>query len=247
MHQLWKGAINAMSKTKNSKGYLIGLAVAVLVPLSFYFVGSLHYNTKFLPRFYIAEGLDSHMVKGKIHYDTVYHKVGDLRLTNQLGQLISTDSTLKDKILVIDFFFVNCASICPRLTRNMGLLQKAYSKNTKIENSLDTAVQLLSITVNPSHDSAKVLRDYADKHNANHDHWWFLTGDKKVIYNFARNELFVSVQPGDGGDDDFIHTEKIVLVDKNRHIRGYYNGLDSMDLRRCADDIGWLTLEKEKK
>lgn len=236
-----------MLQKKTNKEFILALAVAVLLPLSFYIAGSLHYNTKFLPRYYIAEGVDSHKVSGKMKYDTIYHRVADLRLTNQLGKLISTDSTLKDKILVVDFFFVNCASICPHLTRNMGVLQKAYSKNTKIENSLDTAVQFLSLTVNPSHDSAKVLREYADRYHANHDHWWFLTGDKKVIYNFARNELFVSVQPGDGGDDDFIHTEKFVLIDKHRHIRGYYNGLDSNDLKKCADDIGWLVLEKEKK
>jgi len=232
---------------KNNKNFIIGLAVAVLVPLSFYIVGSFRYNTKFLPRYYIAEGIDSHQVKGKMQIDTVYHKVADLQLTNQLGRLISTNTDLKGKIMVIDFFFVSCPTICPRLTKNMGMLQKAYRKNPRLENSLDTAVQFLSITVNPSHDSANVLRAYADKHGADHDHWWFLTGDKKVIYNFARNELFVSVQPGDGGDDDFIHTEKMVLVDKNRHIRGYYNGLDSMDVKRCADDIGWLVLEKEKR
>jgi protein SCO1/2 len=74
-----------------------------------------------------------------------------------------------------------------------------------------------------------------------------LTGDRNVIYDFARNELGVSVQPTGGGVDDLIHTQKLVLVDRDRHIRGYYDGLDSADLKRCADDIILLTLEKKKK
>ena len=103
------------------------------------------------------------------------------------------------------------------------------------------------MTVNPERDSFQVLRKYADHYGANHDHWWFLTGDKKTIYDYARKELHLSVGPGDGGAEDFIHSKQLVLIDKNRNIRGYYDGLDSIQLRKCADDIVLLTMEKEKK
>jgi protein SCO1/2 len=148
--------------------------------------------------------------------------------------------------LVIDFFFINCPSVCQKLTGNMTMLQRAFRKNPRMETSLESDVQFLSITVDPAHDTFPAMRAYADRFYANHDHWWFLTGDKQIIYNFARNELKVAVGPGDGGADDFIHTEKLTLIDRERHIRGYYDGLDTADVRRCADDIVLLTLEKEK-
>jgi protein SCO1/2 len=127
----------------------------------------------------------------------------------------------------------------------MALLQKAFRKTAMKDN--DTIVQFLSITVNPERDTVQALRAYADRHKANHDHWWFLTGPKKDIYNYARHELGVVISAGDGGDEDFIHTERFVLLDKDRNIRGYYNGLDTLDMKRCADDIGWLSIEKKHK
>ncbi len=195
-----------------------------------------------MPHYYVADSVRAVPVKGK--NDTIFHQATDVVLTNQLGNTVSLNNSLKGKILIVDFFFVNCPVICPRLTGDMVLLQKAFHKNPKMESSLDTAVQLISMTVNPAHDSFQVLRQYADRFRVDHDHWWFLTGDKKKIYDYARNQLFVEAQPGDGGADDFIHTEKIVLLDKNRYIRGYYNGLDTADVKRCADDVVLLSLEK---
>src|SRR5262249_46069973 len=153
---------------------------------------------------------------------------------------------LANKFLVIDFFFATCPNVCPRLTSNMGLLQRAFRKDPKKEAPLDTIMQLVSISVDPTHDSMPVLRAYADRFGANHDHWWFLTGDKNTIYNYARNELGLAAGPADV-QNDFIHSQKLVLLDKNRHIRGYYDGLDSAEIKRCADDIILLTLEREKK
>ena len=227
-----------MIEKKTNKKYLIGIAVAFGLPLFCYLlVSKLSKNVIHPPRYFVVDSVDFKTVDGKSTHDTFFHHVEDLRLTNQLGESISIDSNLKGKILVFDFFFVSCPTICPRLTANMARLQKAFKKNLVKVSSLDTVVQFVSITVNPSNDTFQRLRAYADRYGANHDHWWFLTGDKKVIYNFARNQLFVTVLPGDGGPEDFIHTEKMVLVDRNRYIRGYYNGLDTLDMRRCADDI----------
>ena len=237
-----------MSRSNNKKNYLVGIAVAFGLPLFCYIVVSLMSKGAVkMPHHYIVDSVDFKTVNGVRVADSFYHRVRDLRLTNQLGQEISTDSNLKGKILVFDFFFVSCPTICPRLTNNMAMLQNAFRHFRRKETNLDTVVQFISISVNPDGDSVARLREYADKHGANHDVWWFLTGDKKKIYDFARNELFVTATEGDGGPNDFIHTEKMVLVDKNREIRGYYNGLDTLSVKQCADDIVLLTIEREKK
>jgi protein SCO1/2 len=235
-----------MSNKKNSKKYLLGLAVAIVLPLSVYFIadgliarGVMKGKIK-LPDYYIIDTVKQVVVEGKTVQDTFYHKVGNLQLTNQLGDKIAINEDLKGKILLVNFFFVNCPTVCPKLTANMKMIQNAFKKN-------DTSVHLLSITVNPEKDTFQALRAYADRYKVNHDYWWFLTGDKSGIYNFARNELYVVTGGGDGGADDFMHSEKLVLIDKDRHIRGYYNGLDTVDLRRCADDIVLLTMEKKKR
>jgi protein SCO1 len=234
-----------MSNKRSNKKFFIGIAVALLVPLFCYIVVSqMSKGPSRMPKYYGVERIDSG-AGGK--QDTVYHQVSDLVLVNQLGQVVSLNKDLKGKILVIDFFFTTCPSICPRLTTNMAKLQKSYKKDEKKEASLDTVVQFISITVNPERDSFPVMRAYADRFGANHDRWWFLTGDKKAIYNFARNELKVTVGPGDGGVDDFIHTEKIVLIDKDRYVRGYYDGLKDSSANKCADDIVYLTLERKVK
>jgi protein SCO1/2 len=121
----------------------------------------------------------------------------------------------------------------------MKLLNKAFIKN-------DTSVRFLSISVDPLRDSVSKLRTYADQQHANHDKWFFLTGNKKAIYQYARKELFLDLVDGDGGVDDFIHPEQFILLDKYRNIRGYYNGLDSDKVRLCAEDITYLMLEKNK-
>lgn len=226
----------------------MGIAVAVLLPLSFYLIAkALKKDHIDMPGFYIAERVDSSVKDGKLVYDTVFHQIQDLVLTNQFGEEVSINRDLQGKTLVIDFFFTNCPVVCPRLTQNMGLLQRAFRRDKKKVRSMNEDVHLISITVNPERDSFPVMRRYADRYAVDHDHWWFLTGDKKKIYDFARNELHVSVQPGDGGAEDFIHTEKIIVVDKDRYIRGYYDGLDSVQIGKAAYDISLLTMEKKRK
>lgn len=197
-----------------------------------------------MPGQYRIERIDANNGKP----DTIYHQVSELTLTNQFGQQVSLNKDYKNKILVIDFFFTTCNSTCPQLTRSMKLLQTSFRKNPKKETSLDSIVQFISITVNPERDSFPALRAYADHYGVNHDTWTFLTGDKRTIYNFARNELGVTTGPGDGGAEDFIHSDKLVLLDKDRIVRGYYSGLNDTDIRKCADDIVLLNMEwKHKK
>lgn len=228
-----------MSKKINIKSFLIAGLFSLFIPLGAYFYLKLsgHDGRVQLPRTYGYDKVDSQIVDGKIRYDTTFHTLKDLHLINQLGDTISLNETLKGKILVVDFFFTTCASICPQLSHNMYLLNKAYRKN-------DSSVRFLSITVDPEHDSIPQLRRYADKYEANHDKWFFLTGNKKEIYDFARKELLLPVEEGNGDEEDFIHPDRFVLIDKYRNIRGYYNGLDSNEVRLCAEDIALLMLEK---
>ena len=214
--------------------------MALLLPLSFYIVAKvLNKDHIIMPKFYRADKIEG--------ADTAFHQVKDLKLVNQLGDSVSLNEDLKGKILVVDFFFASCPTICPRLTGNMKMLQRAFRKDPKKEKSMDDDVQLISITVNPAADSFQALRVYADEHGVNHDKWWFLTGDKEKIYDYARNELGLSLQPGDGDENDFIHTQKIVIIDQERYIRGYYDGLDTAAISKCAYDISLISLENKKR
>lgn len=230
-----------MIKPGRIKSIVFGGLFSLFVPLGAYlylkFNG--HDGHIKLPRHYGIDRIDSVQKDGKMSYDTTYHTVQELKLVSQLGDTISLNETLKGKMLVVNFFFSSCQSICPQLTKNMKLLNKAFKKN-------DSVARFVSITVDPEHDSVSVLRMYADKQDANHDKWYFLTGNKEEIYNFARNELKLELTEGDGGKDDFIHPETFTLIDKYRNIRGYYNGLDSNEIRLCAEDIALLQVEKNK-
>jgi protein SCO1/2 len=108
-------------------------------------------------------------------------------------------------------------------------------------------VHFLSFSVDPTRDSVEVLKKYGDKYGVNPDVWWLLTGPKKEIYDFALNELKLGLQDGEGVDSNFIHTERFVLLDKERVVRGYYSGLDTASLSKLAEDITILMLERDRK
>jgi protein SCO1/2 len=162
------------------------------------------------------------------------HKIGDFSLINQNGKVI-TQEDYKDKIYVSDFFFTTCQTICPIMTHNMAKIQKEFSE--------DDSVMLLSHSVTPEIDSVAVLRDYADRKGVVDAKWNVTTGDKKHIYELARKSYFAVVDEGDGGVQDFIHTENFILVDKKRQIRGYYDGTQDEEMDRLITDI--KTLQKE--
>ena len=166
------------------------------------------------------------------------HKVADFELINQNGETI-TQSDYKDKIYVADFFFTRCQTICPVMTNNMGKLQEVF-KN-------DEDIKFLSLSVTPVLDSIPILREYADKKGVIDTKWNITTGDKKHIYELARKSYFAVLDEGDGGLQDFIHTENFVLVDKKKQIRGYYDGTDTEDIQRLISDIRILQYEFKNK
>jgi len=162
------------------------------------------------------------------------HKIANFELINQNGETITQD-VYKGKIYVADFFFTRCQTICPVMTTNMTDLQEYY-KN-------DSTVLFLSHSVTPVIDSISVLRAYADKKGVIDAKWNLVTGDKKHIYNLARKSYFAVLDEGDGGEQDFIHTEQFILVDKQRQIRGFYDGTDKKEVQRIIKDIKILKNE----
>ncbi|MFA6057079.1 MAG: SCO family protein [Taibaiella sp.] len=229
-------------QVKKTIKYLIGIAVAIVVPLSFFFITRQFSDGKLkIPAYYRPDKITRIIKDGKTTYDTTFHKLKELTLTNQLGQKVSLNKDLKGKILVINFIFTTCPTVCPRLSANMKDIQKAYiKKNPEL-------VQFISISVDPKRDTVQALRAYADRFNADHDRWWFLTGDSKTIFDYAQNELGLTLQPSDANDGAFDHSVQMVLVDTARNIRGYFNGMDKAETKKVADDIYILNVEKRKK
>jgi protein SCO1/2 len=226
---------------------LLAICLAILVPLASYLiVKSASENAVAMPARYYYDSVITKMKDGKEVTDTLWHPVSNIVLTNQLNHTVSLDQ-LKGKVIVADFFFTHCPSICPTLTANMRKLQDALRKKDEMQ-LLDTSfVQFISLTVDPERDSALVLKKYADKYGVNPDIWWLLTGPKKSIYDFALNELKMGIADGEGVDSNFIHTQKMVVLDKDHVVRGYYDGLDSVALGKLAKDIVFIMLEKDKK
>lgn len=164
-----------------------------------------------------------------------FHQIPAFSLTNQEGEVV-TENTFKDKIYITDFFFTTCPGICPKMTANMGILQQEF-KN-------DDEVLLLSHSVTPEIDSVSVLKNYAKNKGINSEKWHLVTGKRSEIYDLGRNYYFVEEDLGENKtDDDFLHTENFVLIDKNRQIRGIYNGLNKTAVQQLIADIKTLQLE----
>ena len=223
-----------------SKKAILSLMLATVMPFAGYFI--VKYYSKeavHMPgRYFLPDSVIVSEKNGKTTTDTVWHKVKNIEFTNQLGKKVSLND-LKGKVLVVDFFFTRCPGICPGLARSMKRLQDSFVKN-------DSIVQFISISVDPAHDSVPQLRKFADHFNANHDTWWFVTGDKKEIYDFALNELKAGLADTEV-DTAFIHTENFFLLDSNRIIRGWYNGFDTVKQEQLVRDIPLLMLERDKK
>lgn len=164
-----------------------------------------------------------------------FHRISPFNLVNQEGDLI-TEKDFDGKIYVVDFFFTICPGICPKLTTNMTELQDTFMD--------DEEVLLLSHSVTPDRDSVAVLKKYAEERGILSHKWHLVTGDQHEIYSLGRNDYFVEEDLGLQKEvDEFLHTENFVLIDKNRHIRGIYNGLNKTSVHQLIEDI--YTLKEE--
>ncbi|SDE95538.1 protein SCO1/2 [Pricia antarctica] len=168
------------------------------------------------------------LVDSAMQYKRKYHTVADFSLINQNGETI-TQETYKDKIYIADFFFTTCPTICPIMTSHMSDIQD------RIKN--DDDVMLLSHSVTPQIDSVAQLKKYALEKGVDDSKWNLVTGDKKQIYELARKSYLAVKEDGDGGPYDMIHTENFILVDKQRRIRGFYDGTKKEDVEKLMGDL----------
>lgn len=228
-----------------------------MLPLIAYFIVKKYSDTAVvMPRHYIYDSVINNVRKGKQYSDTLWHRVGDFSLTNQLGQQVSF-ADLKNhstgsgdtagKIVIADFFFTHCPTICVPMARNMSRLQRSITNAQKVGDQSPGFVQFISFSIDPERDSVSQLKKWADRFQIDPGQWWLLTGDKKAIYNLSINEMKLGLVSGEGMDSDFVHSDKFVLIDRDRNIRGYYDGLDSVSLAKLSNDIILLALEKNPR
>jgi protein SCO1 len=168
--------------------------------------------------------------------DTIYHTRGNFSLVNQAGETI-TQETVKNKLYVANFFFATCQSICPEMSTNLTSVQKAFEK--------DDSLLILSHSVNPLHDTVEVLKNYALTYSAKKNKWHFLTGNKKQIYDLARNDYMVTALEDDGTAEGFLHSELFILIDTKGRIRGMYDGTNKGEVETLITDIKRLKAERD--
>ena len=219
----------------NIKALVLGLLL--LVPIFVFIFITTFGEHHFSLRTYFPELDDSGEVMYDAKGDTIFRSIPDFTLTSQQDKAFTKSEQLKDAIYVVDFFFATCPGICKKMSSQMSRVQEAYRNNPTIK--------LVSITVNPEQDSAAVLQDYADQYNAEPGKWFFLTGPREKIYSLATESFFLPVQQVPG-QQDFIHSEKFMLVDKEQRVRGIYDGTDQKDVDRLILEINVLLDEYSK-
>ncbi len=210
-----------------AKFKIFGIVLLVLSVIIIYLFYNALQPVKLLP-VYSPAMVNSELVAEEIQHVRKYHTIADFSLTNQNGEII-TQEDYKGKIYIADFFFTTCPTICPIMTKNMVDLQKALGK--------DSDVMLLSHSVTPEIDSVAQLKKYAIEKGVDDRNWNLVTGDKKQIYELARKSYLAVKTDGDGGPFDMIHTENFILVDKDKRIRGFYDGTKKEDMDKIMADI----------
>ncbi len=206
-----------------------GLLIVFFIVFSVVAISSFNYvqtQEKKLP-IYSPSMVSDELVEEDLRYVKKYHRISDFSLLNQNGNNV-TQEDYKNKIYVADFFFTTCPDICPIMTGNMLYLQ---------ENLKDTNVMLASFSVTPKIDTVEVLKDYSTLKGVDDARWNLMTGDKKQIYDLARKSYLVAKAIPDGKNHGMIHTENFVLVDRDKRIRGYYDGTNIEDMNKLLDDI----------
>jgi len=223
-----------MNMSKRTGILLVLLALPVFVYFFLKLFGNNYYK---LPTFFPLDVIENE-TDGKLIQDTVFHVIPFFAFPSSNGDIVSSKTT-EGKIYVADFFFTNCPGICKQMSSQLKRVQESVIDNPE--------VLILSHSVDPENDSISVLKAYAEKHKAINGKWYFLTGKKSKIYDLAQKGYFISALEDSASKeaDRFIHSDKFVLVDKQKHIRGYYNGTDPKEVDRLILEIDVLLHEQE--
>ena len=161
------------------------------------------------------------------------HKISEFVLSDQSGHILSAEEW-NNKIVVANLFFTHCPSVCPKMIHNLKKVQQRFPG--------DRDLLLASFTVDPDRDSVRQLNRYASQLDIR-GNWQLLTGSKKEIYRLARKSFLIVATDGDGGSDDFIHSEQFVLIDGKKRVRGFYKGTSEPEVKTLLRDIARLKRE----
>jgi len=175
-------------------------------------------------------------INGEIVNDTIYHQIGGFSFINQ-DSVTVTNETFKDKIYVADFFFTSCPTICPIMKTQMLRVYDA------IRNYGD--VKILSHTIDPEYDTVALLRDFAERLDVTSDIWHFVTGDQEKIYEMAQRNYMVTALEDSSQPGGFVHSGAFILVDKDRRVRGLYDGTKQDQVDRLIRELTILRREYE--
>jgi len=171
---------------------------------------------------------------GKITADTIYHTIADFSFTNQNGEEV-TQETFTDKIYIADFFFTTCPTICPIMKTQMLRVYEKYKDNPD--------VLILSHTIDPKYDSVEVLYEFADRLGVSSNTWHFVTGDQDKIYDVGQNSYMVTAREDPEEPGGYLHSGAFLIVDKERRIRGIYDGTKEEKVDVLMKDIDILLKE----
>lgn len=221
-----------------SRQRLILFIVLLLPVILFLFFSTATHNAAIVPYFGPREAVTK-TVDGKQVTDTIYHTVPSFKFIDQDGDSVS-DKNYNGKYYVAEFFFTSCKSICPKMAATLAVVQEKFATNDE--------VRILSHTVNPVNDSVPVLKAYSQLVHANTKFWTFVTGDKKSIYDIAIHGYLLPAGEDAMAEGGFLHSEQLVLVDKDKHIRGIYDGTQLPEVNKLIEDLTLLLhVEKIKK
>jgi protein SCO1 len=176
---------------------------------------------------------DTHLVDGKV--DTIYHQIPPFRFLNQDSTWVS-EKDMSGKIYVADFFFTSCPTICPKMKTQLLRIYERYASNDQI--------RILSHSIDPTFDTPIVLKQYAERLQVKAPRWNMLTGDKAAIYKLGEKSYMVTAQEDKNEAGGFVHSGAFILVDKNRHVRGIYDGTQETEVNHLIEDIEILLQEK---
>jgi protein SCO1/2 len=166
--------------------------------------------------------------------DTVYHQIPSFHFLNQDSVFVS-EKDVKGKVYVADFFFTTCPTICPKMKTQMLRIYERYKDRDE--------VRIISHSIDPDFDTPNVLKDYAARLQVKAPKWNLLTGDKAAIYQLGQKSYMVSAQEDPNEAGGFVHSGAFILVDKNRHVRGIYDGTVEAEVNHLLEDMEVLLKE----
>ncbi len=201
------------------KNNFLAALLVLIIPVACYYIFAIRFKRPTIEVLPIAghhQIIEKQDSLGNSYTDTIYHSLPDFSFISHLGDTVTNDQ-IEDKVVIADFFFTTCPTICIDMSKNMYKVQQEFIE--------EDHVFLLSHTVDPKRDTVETLHEYAQLYDVNPRKWLLLTGSKKELYSLARQGYLVSAAiPGDGGEHDFIHDNHLVLVDKEGRVRGFYDG-----------------------